>query len=100
MVWQNILHKFLVATDLVKLKEKPELCRGLRKMVMHGIRIHVEGILKEENILIKVREECDAATISLRIPSELNIVQGLDVESYLEKGGKNSRKMVKKLVES
>lgn len=101
MVWQDILHKFLVATDLVKLKAKQELCKGLRRMVMQGIRIHIEGIFQEErmaNILTKVREDCDAATISLRIPSELNIAQSLDVTSYLENGGKNSRKIVKKVL--
>ncbi|CAG8540396.1 9932_t:CDS:2, partial [Paraglomus occultum] len=55
-----ILHKFLVSTDLVKLKEKPEVCRGLRGMVMQGIRIYVEGILREErmmDVLTKIREE-------------------------------------------
>lgn len=100
-VWQDILHKFLVATDLVKLKAKPELCRGLRRMVMRGIQIHAEGILREESretIHTKVREDCDTITLSLRLPSECNIVQSLDVISYLEKGGKTSRKVAKKVL--
>ena len=68
-------------------------------MVMQGICIHIEGILREEkmaDILIKVQENCDVNTVSLRIPSELNIMQSfsLDVASYLEKGGKNCQQRI------
>jgi len=59
-------------------------------MVMQGICIHIEGILQEEkmaDILIKVQENCDVNTVSLRIPSELNIMQSFSMDVAIRRTG-------------